>query len=263
MRLYFTFDEPFDETIIRRLHAAYYGICTFLDTQIGRVLTALENEGMKANTRIIYTSDHGEHLGSRGIYGKFTMYEEASAIPFIISGPDVPQGKVVDTPISLIDCYPTVLEAVGCPSNEDDQTRSGESIWEIAQAENTNRTVFAEYHAIGSQHAFYMLRDMCYKFLYYVNAPNQLFDLQQDPQELINLAENPDEDTQQIISDFETQLRKILDPEAIDQQAKDDQQALIDSLGGKEAVLQRGSFMNSPVPGEEPVFQSPTKSDNN
>ena len=90
MRRYFTFDEPFDEETIRRLHSAYYGICTFLDTQIGRVLDKLDKSGLRDTTRIIYTSDHGEHLGSRGIYGKFTMYEEASAIPFIMAGADIP-----------------------------------------------------------------------------------------------------------------------------------------------------------------------------
>jgi choline-sulfatase len=261
MRRYFSFDEQFDEATIRQLHAAYYGICTFLDTQIGRVLTAFEDKGLKDNTRVIYTSDHGEHLGARGVYGKFTMYEEASAVPFIISGPDVPVGKVVNTPISLIDCYPTVLEAVGCPFNDADETRPGDSLWQIAQDEDRNRTVFAEYHAVASQNAFYMLRDSRYKFVYYVDAPNQLFDLEHDADELTDLIENPNEDSQQIIADFEAQLRHLLDPEAVDRRAKHDQQHLIESLGGIDAIISRGSFMNSPVPGENPVFQSPTKAD--
>jgi len=261
MRRYFTFDEPFDEATIRRLHSAYYGICTFLDGQIGRVLEAVSDTGLTDNIRIIYTSDHGEHLGSRGLYGKFTMYEEASSVPFIMAGADVPAGKVVDTPISLIDCYPTVLEAVGCPLNEDDKARPGTSLWEIANADNYNRTVFAEYHAIGSQHAFYMVRDRRYKFAYYVDAPNQLFDLQHDPDELVDLIESPDEDTQRIVADFEARLRNLLDPEAVDREAKRDQQKLIESLGGRDAVLSRGSFQNSPVPGEDPKFQSPKSAD--
>lgn len=260
MRRYFTLEEPFSEATLRQLHAAYYGICTFLDNQIGRVLTALDDANLQDSTRIIYTSDHGEHLGSRGIVGKFTMYEEASAIPFLVSGPDVPVGKVVNTPISLIDCYPTVLEAVGCPMNDADKARSGSSIWEIAQTDDKNRTVFGEYHAIASQHAYYMLRDNRYKFVYYVDAPNQLFDLKHDPDELFNLVESPDEDTQRIIADFEARLRQLLDPEAVDQQAKHDQQQLIDKMGGQDAVIARGSFINSPVPGEKPIFQLPKKS---
>ena len=115
MRRFFSHEQPFDEATIRRLHAAYYGICTFLDDQIGQVLAALDALSLRDKTRIIYTSDHGEHLGARGIFGKFTMYEEASAIPFIMSGPDVPAGKVLDTPISLVDCFPTVLDAARLP----------------------------------------------------------------------------------------------------------------------------------------------------
>ena len=255
MRRFFAFEEPFDAATIRRLHAAYYGICTFLDAQIGAVLSALEAAGLKDKTRIIYTSDHGEHLGARGIYGKFTMYEEASAIPFVMSGPDVPVGKVVNTPISLVDCYPSVLQALGCPLTDEDQSRPGSSLWEIAHQNDRPRTVFAEYHAIGSQNAFYMLRNMRCKFVYYVDAPNQLFDLWQDPDELIDLSNSADKDIQSLMADFERQLRNMIDPEGIDRQAKYDQEQLIESLGGREAVIARGSFINSPVPGEAPRFQ--------
>ena len=98
MRRFFSSEQPFPEATIRRLNAVYYGICTFLDQQIGRVLATLDDLNLRDSTRVIYTSDHGEHIGARGIYGKFTMYEEASNIPFIMAGPDVPKGKVVDTP---------------------------------------------------------------------------------------------------------------------------------------------------------------------
>ena len=125
MRRFFSCEQSFDEATIRRLHATYYGICTFLDQQIGQVLAALDELDLRARTRVIYTSDHGEHLGARGIFGKFTMYEEACAIPFIMSGPDVPAGRVVDTPISLVDCHPTALEALGCSRDEQDQVAAG------------------------------------------------------------------------------------------------------------------------------------------
>ena len=261
MRRYFSFDAPFDEAVIRRLHAAYYGICTFLDAQIGAVLGALEAAGLKDSTRVIYTSDHGEHLGARGIYGKFTMYQEASAIPFIISGPDVPAGKVVDTPISLVDCYPTVLQALGCPLTDEDEARPGAPLWEIAAQDDHQRQVFAEYHAIGSRNGFYMLRDNRYKFVYYVDASPQFFDLQADPAETHDLSDSADPDTQKLMADFERRLREILDPEAIDQCAKHDQQQLVESLGGRAAVISRGTFINSPVPGEAPRFQRLERAD--
>ena len=209
MRRFLGHDEPFDEAAIRRLHAAYFGICTFLDDQIGRVLNALDALNLRESTRIIYTSDHGEHLGARGIYGKFTMYEEASAIPFIMSGQDLPSGKVVETPISLVDCFPTILNAVGCPINDEDTELPGESLLEIAAAADHDRSVFAEYHAVASQNAYYMLRDRHYKYIYHVAAPPQLFDLSADPDELQDLAEQPGRKRHGICSqNYEAQITR-------------------------------------------------------
>ena len=183
------------------------------------------------------------------------MYEEAACIPFIMSGPDVPAGRVVETPISLIDCYPTILEAVGCAPPEDGIDRPGSSLWDIAADDDQERTVFAEYHAIGSRNAYYMLRDRRYKYIYHVAAPAQLFDLLADPAELHDLALLPDVETRQLLADYEAQLRRIIDPEAVDGRAKADQAAHIETLGGREAVIARGVFTNSPAPGETPKFR--------
>ena len=62
---------------------------------------------------MIYTSDHGDNVGARGLWGKSTLYEESAGVPLIVAGPDVPAGRVVATPVSHIDCAPTILEAVG------------------------------------------------------------------------------------------------------------------------------------------------------
>ena len=256
MRRFFGVEEPFDEAVIRRLHATYYGICSFLDRQIGQVMTALDGLGLRERTRIIYTSDHGEHLGARGIYGKFTMYEEAAAVPMILAGADTPEGKVVDTPVSLVDCHASALQALGCPLHQDeDADLPGESLWEIAASDNRERTVFSEYHAIGSQNAYYMLRDRRYKYIYHVGAPPQLFDLHADPDEVDDLTLRDDADTNALLADYETQLSMLIDPEAVDARAKADQQRRIEELGGREAVVARGSFINSPVPGETPKFR--------
>ena len=256
MRRFFSCEESFEEATIRRLHAAYYGICTFLDQQIGQVLAALDALNLRGKTRVIYTSDHGEHLGARGIFGKFSMYEEACAIPFIMSGLDVPAGRVVDTPISLVDCHPTVLDALGCARDERDESLPGESLWPLAAADSRDRRVFSEFHAIGSPSAYYMLRDRRYKYIYHVAGPAQLFDLAADPDEVVDLAREPDARAQRLLGDYEVELRARLDPEAVDRQAKADQQRKIESLGGRDAVVKRGAFVNSPVPGEAPRFQA-------
>ena len=255
MRWFLSTDTPFEEATLRRLHAAYYGICTFLDGLIGDVLRTLDELGLRDSTRIIYSSDHGEHLGARGNVGKFTMYDEAVAVPMILSGPDVPAGKVVDTPASLIDCYPSVLESVGCELDESEAELPGESLWQMAHESDRDRDVFAEFHAVGTLNAYYMLRDRRYKYVYHVAERPQFFDMIADPRELDDLAIDPDAKTEQLLADFERRLRQIVDPEAVDQQAKADQAQRINSLGGREAVIQRGSFINSPVPGEEPRFR--------
>ena len=82
------------------------------------MLEVLEETGLAESTRIIYTSDHGESMGRRGLWGKFTLYEESAAVPLILAGPGVPAGQVSDDPVSLVDCHPTILEAVGVDPDE-------------------------------------------------------------------------------------------------------------------------------------------------
>jgi len=248
------YDEPFTEEQIRNVTAAYYGACTHLDLQIGKVLSALSEHGFDENTRIIYTSDHGESMGSRGLWGKFTMYEESAAVPFVVAGPDVPQGEVAEDCVSLVDCYQTILDCVGLELTESEENLPGQSLWPIAQGQSSDRVAFSEYHAVGSTSASYLLRKGQHKLIYYVGQDPQLFDLEADPKEMNDLSKSPEH--QAVLQDLEAELRKIVDPEEADRQAKADQEKLIESFGGPEALKQRGSFVNSPAPGETPVFHS-------
>ena len=253
-RHFFHEDEPFTEAELRNLGAAYYAACSHLDAQIGRVLGALAGLGLADDTRVMYTSDHGESLGARGLTGKFTLYDESAAVPLILAGPDVPAGRTVATPASLVDCYPTVVSAVGgTPA----AGLSGADLWQLAAGPAQNRTVFSEYHAIGSASASYMLRNARYKYVYYVGGPPQLFDLQADPEERHDLAAAPDREAAALLARFKAELRALLDPEAVDRRAKADQAALVAAHGGREAVLARGTFANSPTPDENPAWAYP------
>jgi choline-sulfatase len=109
----FITDEFFTDETRRIAIAAYYGLVTFMDNNVGQVLASLEESGVADDTLIIYTSDHGDNLGTRGLWGKSTMYEESAAIPMIMAGRDIPHGKVVSTPVSLIDVHPTLMDAFG------------------------------------------------------------------------------------------------------------------------------------------------------
>src|SRR5687767_9619482 len=120
MRKCMCFDEPFDAPMVRRAIAAYMGLVTFLDDNVGRILRALEETGLAETTRVAYSSDHGDNLGTRGMWGKSTMYEESAGIPLIMSGPEVPRGNVCATPVSLVDGFQTFLHALGAKADPSD-----------------------------------------------------------------------------------------------------------------------------------------------
>ncbi|MEM9756658.1 MAG: sulfatase-like hydrolase/transferase, partial [Pseudomonadota bacterium] len=82
--------------------ASYFGLCTWLDHNVGRILGALDAAGLSATTRVAYSSDHGDNVGARGLWGKSNLYEESVAIPMILAGPGIPQGTSA-TPVSLLD----------------------------------------------------------------------------------------------------------------------------------------------------------------
>ena len=252
MRRAMGWDEPLTETQIRRMAAAYYGCCTHLDSQIGRVLDALQSTGLSDSTRIIYTSDHGENMGRRGLWGKFTLYEESAAVPLIVAGPDVPPGDATDDPVTLVDCYESIMECVGEPLNDEEQQLPCSSLWPIAAGEKLDRVAFSEYHAVASPNAAYMLRRGKLKYVHYVHDSPQLFNLETDPDEVNNMAGDPIH--ADVVTKFEAELRSLLDPEAIDARAKADQAAKLEEFGGRDGALKRGTFTNSPAPGETPEF---------
>ena len=159
-RRFFSMEDGHDEETLRRVAAAYMGTTTYLDQQIGAVLDW--TGWASATARVICSSDHGECLGARGLFGKFTT-DEAAAVPLIAAGPDVPEGHVVETPVSLVDIFPTALECVGADAPEAELP--GRSLWLTANEDDAERTVLSEYHALGTEHACFMLRRRRYKYL--------------------------------------------------------------------------------------------------
>ncbi len=232
-------DDPIDEGTIRTAMAAYYGLVSFMDAQVGIVLEALDAAGLRESTRIVYTSDHGEQLGEHGLWWKSAMYDGCCAVPMIVAGPDVPEGKVSTTNVSLLDSFPSIVEAVGASPAPEDADLPGGSLWQIARDVDCDRTVFSEYHAIFSPSGVFMLRTGRYKYVYYAGGyPPQLFDMERDPWECRDLATDPAHAS--VLVACERALRAICDPDAVDTQAKADQRRLLDANGGAAAVLVGG-----------------------
>ena len=211
-----------DEETLLRTRRAYYALCARLDDEIARVLAALERLGLVDDTLVIYASDHGEPLGDHETWWKCNMYEPSVGIPMIVSGPGVERGTV-ETPVSLLDLVPTVADALGV---ERDPTWRGVSQWGVLRGRRSpdrTRAVFSEYHAHGTSEGMYMLRTGRYKYVHYPSGPDQLFDLEADPRELENQADDP------AYAPVRERLARRLnarvdpDPETIDRRAKEDQ----------------------------------------
>lgn len=224
----------YDERQHQTAAAAYLGLCSFMDAQVGQVLDTLAATGLDSATRVLYTSDHGENAGARGMWGKSNHYEEASGIPMILAGADVPVGKLCSTPVTLVDAHPTVLHGTGLPYGNDGTP--GQSLFDVANAPNDlQRVAFSEYHAARSPSGSFMIRRGRYKYIHYVGFTPELFDLDADPEELTNLAEDPAHRTAR--AELEASLREILDPDEVDAAANAAQKALVESRGGPEQVM--------------------------
>ena len=230
--------------------AAYYGLCSFADAQIGRLLAALEASGQSDRTRIILTSDHGEMLGNQGLWGKSVMFEDSAGIPMIVAGPDIPACAAVDTPVSLVDCHPTIIDAAGVPPEDGDELLPGVSLIDLAVGARPDRTVLSEYHDGGSPTGMFMVRCDRWKYVCYPGYPPELFDLDADPSELQDLGQDPE--FADVRRRCESRLRTVCDPEEVNAAAFADQAQRLTALGGEAAVLAAGDFherqSHTPVP---------------
>jgi choline-sulfatase len=244
----FAYDEHFDSPDkVRRAVAGYFGLCSFLDENVGKLLAMLDACGLTADTRVIYTSDHGDNVGARGLWGKSNMYQEVAGVPLIMAGADIPAGHTSAVPVSHVDVYPTVLETTGVAPTAEERGFPGRSLVALARSEERDRAAFCEYHGMGSTTGVFMLRGGRFKYVHYVDHPPQLFDLDADPEELRDLAADPRH--RAVLEDCRARLLAICDPAAVDARAKRRQAELLTLNGGREAVIARGDLGFSPPPG--------------
>lgn len=103
-----------DTELAKEIKHAYYATTSFMDAQIGRVLDKLKETGLDKNTIVVFTSDHGYHLGEHGHWQKQTLFDDATRVPLIFAGPGIKKNlEFVDSPVELVDLYPTIMEMVG------------------------------------------------------------------------------------------------------------------------------------------------------
>ena len=199
LRQFFSLNAPLDEDVIRRCRAAYYGLVTFVDELIGGILDALEETGLAENTFILFTGDHGEMLGERGLWWKSCMLEGAARVPMICALPGrLATGARRDSVLSLVDVFPTLLDVAGipCPDFLEGNSflpllESGDPTWK-----DEALIEFLAHTAIGPEAALVSRtrnggQTAVHKFIYALHEPSQLFDLTADPDELVDLSADP------------------------------------------------------------------------
>jgi choline-sulfatase len=179
-----------EEDLLRSL-AAYHALVEVTDRNVGRIVAALDAGGLGNRTLLVYTSDHGESAGEHGLWHKSQLLDGAARIPMLVRWPGrVPTGGTCVQNVNLLDLGPTLLDAAGCPALPEVSGRSFRCLWEGRIDPWDNRT-FSE---IGGRHgpAFgRMVKRDDWKLIQYHGHPPLLFDLQADPGETRNLADEP------------------------------------------------------------------------
>ncbi|WP_057935624.1 sulfatase-like hydrolase/transferase [Algoriphagus resistens] len=180
-------DWPRKPEVIQMILSDYYALVTHLDSQIGKIIQTLKNQGLYENTIIVYAADNGLAAGSHGLLGKQSLYEHSTNVPMIIKGPGVPKQKTFDALVYLYDLYPTLSELAGLPtpSQVDGKSLAPILTGKTAKARNS---LFTAY-----RNTVRAVRTSEWKLIRYPErAYTQLFNLENDPLELNNLAENPE-----------------------------------------------------------------------
>jgi choline-sulfatase len=172
---------------VRRARHGYYAAISYVDERIGSVLGVLRDTGLDRNTVIVFTADHGEFLGERGLWYKMSFLEPAARVPLFVRVPGG-AGRRVSAPVSLVDLAPTVLELCGAESGG--VVMDGISL--TGSPPVSRAPVICEYHAEGVNAPAAMIRDGRFKLIVCREDPDQLYDLDADPLELSNLAAEPE-----------------------------------------------------------------------
>jgi arylsulfatase A-like enzyme len=170
----------------RKLVRSYLASISFADSQVGRVLAALEASGQADNTIVVLWGDNGWHLGEKGITGKNSLWERSTRVPLIFAGPGVTPGGRCQQPAELLDMYPTLIELCGLPVRND---LEGISLTPQLRNAGTHRDRPALTTHNQGNHA---IRSERYRFIHYADGSEEFYDLVQDPNEWTNLAAKPE-----------------------------------------------------------------------
>jgi choline-sulfatase len=225
---------PIPEDRVRRARAGYYGMITELDEYVGQVYDALDEAGELDNTVFIYTSDHGESLGEHGLWYKNNIYENAAHVPLVMTGPGIPEGKVIDTPVAHVDLAATLLDYAGVDRPADFR---GHSLIPMMTGEGQDfhpAWSYTESHSESNCTGSFLIRKGAWKYMHFTWYDDLLFNLDEDPGEFVNRIDDPD--AQPIVVELKAILNSQVDTEQVTRDAFVAQAKIRDRLAEGKSV---------------------------
>jgi len=223
---------------IRRARHAYYGAMAYVDDCFGEVVRTLEETGLAENTVVMVIADHGEMLGERDLWYKMTFFENAVRIPFIVHNPKRFAPRRVSQSVSLVDVLPTLVELA---SGEDRKSQAispldGSSVVPHLKGDAGPDDAVSEYLAEGALGPMLMIRRGSWKYIHSFSEAPQLFNLDEDPQERVNLASLEDHQAQ--AQAFAREVHSRWDLDALYKQVLASQQKrlFLTRIAGRDAI---------------------------
>ncbi|KAI5865716.1 choline-sulfatase [Durotheca rogersii] len=219
-------DEDFTDEQIKRARRAYYGAVSYVDDCIGRILRVLKDCRLDENTIVIFSGDHGDMLGERGLWYKMSYFEPSVRVPLLVSDPRRFTPHRVKQNVSTLDILPTLCDLVGTAPIPG-LPMDGISLLPHLEGREGHDTVISEYTGEGTISPLMMIRRGPWKYITCPTDPPQLFNLDADPLELVNLAElvskkgaltPEEEEAREKFEKFEAEAKARWDFDAITQQ---------------------------------------------
>jgi choline-sulfatase len=183
-------DKPLTDHAIRRARRAYFGSCSYVDAKIGELRKTLADCGLADNTIVVFSGDHGDMLGERGLWYKMHWFEMSARVPLVVHAPQQFAPRRVAHSVSTMDLLPTFVALAG-GALEAQLPLSGRSLLPHLQGNGGHDEALGEYMAEGSRTPLIMIRRGPWKFIYGQDDMCMLFHLASDPDELRNLAADP------------------------------------------------------------------------
>ncbi|KAK5111985.1 hypothetical protein LTR62_004519 [Meristemomyces frigidus] len=199
---------------IKNAKRAYYGAVSYVDDNVGKLLDTLEQCGLAENTIIVFSGDHGDMLGERGLWYKMSYFESSARVPLLFSYPKLWHPHRVPQNVSTLDMLPTLADIVdaalvpGLPMD-------GRSLLPHLKGKDTHDTVYAEYMGEGTIAPMMMIRRGDWKYITCPADPDMLFNLADDPDELINLTTSEDPFTKRMYEALVAEAKAKWDMDAI------------------------------------------------